>query len=300
MYRFSLFILALLWVLPARSPAQSLGAVEIFVERPAGGNREMNLDQVRNQTFEPKAKDLLNFDYSNAIYWLRFTVSHPEANSEPLVLEIPTSWLDHVTLFGPETEETWGDTLPSPQPKAFRYPTFFLKGTPGETTQYYLRVLGEDALVLPLNVTTVPAFYDHALTRAYGLGAYAGLILVLTLYNFIVYVSLRDRNYLFYVLYILSMGVMQALYEGFGIPILEAYACHCPVALSNTSCFPEIAGDAAVYFDPYSISSMSEAITKVGATSVKEMGKVMAELKDKLQGRADLTQISAKIKTHLT
>src|SRR5436190_13459305 len=45
---------------------------------------------------------------------------------------------------------------------------------------------------------------------------------------------------------------------------------------------------------------MSEAITKVGATSIKEMGKVMAELKDKLQGRADLTQISAKIKTHLT
>ena len=36
-----------------------------------------------------------------------------------------------------------------------------------------------------------------------------------------------------------------------------------PLALSNTSCFPEIAGDAAVYFDPYSISSMSEAITKV-------------------------------------
>lgn len=45
---------------------------------------------------------------------------------------------------------------------------------------------------------------------------------------------------------------------------------------------------------------VSEAITKVGATSIKEMGKVMAELKDKLQGRADLTQISAKIKTHLT
>ena len=45
---------------------------------------------------------------------------------------------------------------------------------------------------------------------------------------------------------------------------------------------------------------VSEAITKVGATSVKEMGKVMAELKDKLQGRADMTQISAKIKARLT
>lgn len=45
---------------------------------------------------------------------------------------------------------------------------------------------------------------------------------------------------------------------------------------------------------------VSEAITKVGATSVKEMGRVMAELKDKLQGRADMSQISAKIKAHLT
>lgn len=38
-------------------------------------------------------------------------------------------------------------------------------------------------------------------------------------------------------------------YEGFGIPILEAYKAQCPVVLNNSSCFPEIAGDAAVYFD---------------------------------------------------
>lgn len=38
-------------------------------------------------------------------------------------------------------------------------------------------------------------------------------------------------------------------YEGFGIPILEAYKAGCPVMLNNSSCFPEIAGDAAIYFD---------------------------------------------------
>lgn len=45
---------------------------------------------------------------------------------------------------------------------------------------------------------------------------------------------------------------------------------------------------------------LSEVITKLGATSVKDMGKVMAELKERLQGRADMTQISAKIKARLT
>lgn len=38
-------------------------------------------------------------------------------------------------------------------------------------------------------------------------------------------------------------------YEGFGMPILEAYSCGCPVLLNNSSCFPEIAGDAAKYFE---------------------------------------------------
>lgn len=57
--------------------------------------------------------------------------------------------------------------------------------------------------------------------------------------------------------------VYPSLYEGFGIPILEAFACNCPIALSRTSCFPEIAGDAASYFDPYSEESMLEAIKQV-------------------------------------
>ena len=57
--------------------------------------------------------------------------------------------------------------------------------------------------------------------------------------------------------------VYPSLYEGFGMPILEAFANNCPVCLSNTSCFPEIAGNAGVYFDPYDQESILGAITKV-------------------------------------
>ena len=44
--------------------------------------------------------------------------------------------------------------------------------------------------------------------------------------------------------------VYPSCYEGFGIPILEAFAQDCPVCLSQGSCFPEVAGEAAVYFQP--------------------------------------------------
>lgn len=43
--------------------------------------------------------------------------------------------------------------------------------------------------------------------------------------------------------------VYPSAYEGFGLPILEAFVCGCPVMLNNASCFPEVGGEAAIYFD---------------------------------------------------
>jgi glycosyltransferase involved in cell wall biosynthesis len=56
--------------------------------------------------------------------------------------------------------------------------------------------------------------------------------------------------------------VYPTIYEGFGMPILESFANNCPVCLSNSSCLPEIAGDAGVYFEPTNSDSISEAIIK--------------------------------------
>lgn len=52
-------------------------------------------------------------------------------------------------------------------------------------------------------------------------------------------------------------------YEGFGIPILEAFSCECPVVTSNTSSMPEVAGDAAVLIDPTNSEEFVAAVKKV-------------------------------------
>ena len=57
--------------------------------------------------------------------------------------------------------------------------------------------------------------------------------------------------------------VYPSLYEGFGIPVLEAFTCGAPVVLSERSSLPEVGGDAAVYFDPEQDESLLAAVRSV-------------------------------------
>lgn len=54
--------------------------------------------------------------------------------------------------------------------------------------------------------------------------------------------------------------IYPSLYEGFGLPILEAFSCRAPVLCAQASCFPEIAGEAALYFDGNDVDSIAHTI----------------------------------------
>jgi glycosyltransferase involved in cell wall biosynthesis len=76
--------------------------------------------------------------------------------------------------------------------------------------------------------------------------------------------------------------VFPTLWEGFGLPVLEAMACGTPVIASNLSSLPEVAGDAALLVNPYSVGEIAEAMQAVATNS-----QLRSNLKTASLARAD-------------
>ena len=79
--------------------------------------------------------------------------------------------------------------------------------------------------------------------------------------NDIIFTGYVEEIELIYLYNLASFFVYPSIYEGFGIPPLEAMACGTPVAVSNTSALPEVVGDAGIYFNPFNISDIKEKLS---------------------------------------
>jgi len=89
------------------------------------------------------------------------------------------------------------------------------------------------------------------------------------------YVDLSDLPHIYN---LARMLVFPSLFEGFGIPVIEAMACGCPVACSNSTSLPEVIGDAGVMFDPCSLDDMAEKIINLWNDDTRQKELVKAGL----------------------
>jgi len=72
--------------------------------------------------------------------------------------------------------------------------------------------------------------------------------------------------------------IVPSLYEGFGLPPLEAMACGTPVVVSKTSSLPEVVGDAGIFFDPYDVEDMSSGLRRFLTDSVLRKKSILRGL----------------------
>jgi signal transduction histidine kinase/CheY-like chemotaxis protein len=180
-----------------------------------------HIQQLPQEAFSKGSQYTFNRGYTSSGHWLRFRLNVPkELINSPWLLEIPFPLLDYVALYSPDKNNAYsvivtGDRSPFSQ-RDIDTTDFVFKLTPEqEDNGYYLHVKTKDSLQVPLHLWHVDHFPKH---NAYvnGLqGIYFGIMLVMILYNLFIYLSIRERSYLYYISYIIAFALFQTSMQGF-------------------------------------------------------------------------------------
>ncbi|HWZ35563.1 MAG TPA: 7TM diverse intracellular signaling domain-containing protein, partial [Mucilaginibacter sp.] len=144
-----------------------------------------------------------------------------QSANKSLLLDVAYPILDEVELFSPDDKGVYhGNLMGEIKPfgtRKYDHPDYiFDLNIPQNTGKtYYLRVKSAEQLILPISVNEPDALWQ-ALNREDLLsGLFIGAILIMFLYNLFIYFSVRDKSYLYYVIYVATVGLTQIGIKGF-------------------------------------------------------------------------------------
>lgn len=183
-----------------------------------------------DRQFSPVKSDIPNFGFTKSVYWIRFHVSNESAQSITRMLEIAFPLLDRVQLFifsenGENSDlirnEISGRDYPFKN-RSIEHRNFVYSFTapPGQKLTFIIRIQTDDGMIFPLYLWEPAHFYQRVQLEHILFGIYYGIILVMILFNLFIYLSIRDRYYLIYILYITSFGFFQLAMNGFAVQYL--------------------------------------------------------------------------------
>lgn len=182
-------------------------------------------DPARAQAFRPPASPssaAIGFSYTRSAVWLRLPLANPGNQPLQRVLEINYALLAHIDFYAPDAQGTYQVTQTGyarpfanrPLPGRF----FLLPVTlpPQSQQMVYLRVETPNSLNIPARMWEPQALQTHQ-HADYALQAlYFGIVLAISFYNLMLFVVLRDRNYLLYVIFSGSVALALSTFSGLG------------------------------------------------------------------------------------
>ncbi len=198
-----------------------------YLEDPSGG---LALKEVLEEKgWKDSRGDTLNFGFTSSAYWFRFTVGNASQRKISWFLEISYPMIDSLKLYVPEEGgkhrliET-GDHLPFEHRDVENVGfVFLLDESPGEHT-YYLRMQTTSSLNFTPVMMSHKAYF-HKLNREQPVvWIYYGLMIIMVVYNFFIFLSSRDKNYLYYVFFIATWIMLQLCLNGYAFQYLWPHA----------------------------------------------------------------------------
>lgn len=190
---------------------------------------QLTFDQVQNlpiKVFNYGTEYTFNKGYTSSGYWVRFRLDFPtELINSQWLLEIPFPLLDYIALYSPDQNNNYsviytGDRSPFSQ-RDLDNTNFVFKLKPKQQNNiYYLHVKTQDSLQLPLFLWNIDHFPKHSAYAAGLQGLYFGIMIVMVLYNLFIYLSVRERSYLYYIAFIGTFTLFQASIQGYSFEYL--------------------------------------------------------------------------------
>lgn len=160
--------------------------------------------------FQKTEQDVPNFSSTGSAYWLKFDIQ--QQTNETFYLEIGTAFMDSISLFQfneageMQSVRYGGDDLPFENREVLIGNYLYELNIPQNTTHtYYLRIKSKQPLFFPLRVGTLKEFTEYNHNQDYIQGIYFGFMLMIFFYNLFLYFKVRERLYLVYVTYVLSI-----------------------------------------------------------------------------------------------
>lgn len=222
----------------------------ISILEDATGNLTLN-DILRNQNkFQRFVGEVPNLQYSYSAFWLRIELHNASLDSL-LAIEASNTQLDtlDVHVLGPKGTKSYrfGDAFVFDQ-RLFNHQHFIFpfEAKPGENLIIYMRVRGLEQMSIPLLVGQRKEILTNNYQTDLFAGLYFGIMLVMFFYNLFLFISIRDKAYLFYILYIAGIAMAQASLQGYTFKYLLPdfpYLNHLSVVL-----FSSLTGIGAIQF----------------------------------------------------
>jgi diguanylate cyclase (GGDEF)-like protein len=166
------------------------------------------------------------FGFQRGAFWFHAAILNRHATEQRwlLVQQYPLS--DHIDVYarypdGRTVHWASGDTLPfSSRSVRYRHPNFLLDLPPGERVDVLVRVQSQSSMQVPLVMYTRTAFTEVSRDAQLAIGLYYGILLALFFYNLVLWLTLRDASYFWYLFHISAFGLVLFCLNGLGFEYL--------------------------------------------------------------------------------